>query len=193
MAARVKLIAGLGNPGGEYEATRHNVGFLFVDAAAVACGGQFRRESKFHGEVCKIAVGGDEVWLLKPATFMNRSGQAIAALAAYYKIAPTDILVVHDELDLPVGVVKLKSGGGHGGHNGLRSSIEQLGSNGFLRLRLGIGHPGDKSQVTNHVLKRPSQEEVAELETGIEAALAELPDIVAGNLDRAMQHLHTRS
>ena len=148
----LRLIVGLGNPGADYDKTRHNVGFWLLDSLARRYGGVFRREAKFHGEACQVSVDGHPLWLLKPQTFMNRSGASVIALARFYKLVPEAILVVHDELDLPPGAVRLKRGGGHGGHNGLRDIIQQLGSREFLRLRLGIGHPGDSRAVINYVL-----------------------------------------
>lgn len=192
MAPRIQLIVGLGNPGAQYEATRHNAGFWFLDEVARATGGQFRAENKFHGEACKVRMGDQEVWLLKPMTFMNRSGQAAAALARFYKIPPEQILVVHDELDLPPGALKLKKGGGHGGHNGLRDLIAQLGGKDFVRLRVGIGHPGHSSQVTGYVLSKPPAAEREEVEAALRDALDSLPEIVEGELQKAMNRLHSR-
>jgi PTH1 family peptidyl-tRNA hydrolase len=186
------LIVGLGNPGPEYEHSRHNAGFWFADAVAAAYKTPFRPERKFHGEVARIHVDGHDVWLLKPDTFMNNSGQAVQALARFYKIELPHILVVHDDLDLPPGTARLKQGGGHGGHNGLRDIINKLGGNGFLRLRLGIGHPGDKQKVTGHVLKKASSEDRIEIERAIERTLKVLPDIIAGNLEKAMNRLHVQ-
>ena len=190
MSARVQLIVGLGNPGPEYEHTRHNAGFWFLDALNPSA--PFRAEKKFHGEVARLHVDGQEVWLLKPDTFMNRSGQAVLALAQFYKIGLEHILVVHDDLDLPPGVARLKQGGGHGGHNGLRDIISRLGGNGFLRLRLGIGHPGDKRKVHNHVLKKASSDDKIEIERAIERARAVLPMVVEGELQKAMNRLHSQ-
>ncbi len=187
MGQGVALIVGLGNPGPEYDKTRHNAGFWFVDALAA---GGFRPEAKFQGEVARVHVGGHEVWLLKPMTFMNRSGQAVAAMARFYKIPPEAILVVHDELDLAPGVVRLKQGGGHGGHNGLRDIVSQLGSREFVRLRLGIGHPGNSREVVNYVLGRPPAGEREAIEAGIEAVRTVLPNLLAGELQRAMNTLH---
>jgi PTH1 family peptidyl-tRNA hydrolase len=167
LSARVDLIVGLGNPGPEYEHTRHNAGFWFVDAVAVAHATPFRKEKKFHGEVARFYAGGHDIWLLKPDTFMNNSGQAVQALAGFYKIDLEHILVAHDDLDLPPGTARLKQGGGHGGHNGLRDIISKMGGSGFQRLRLGIGHPGDKNKVTGHVLKKTSSED----QIGIERAI----------------------
>lgn len=191
MSLRVALIAGLGNPGREYESTHHNAGFWFVDALAAAQGAVFKPEKKFHGDVARFTHDGEPVWLLKPDTFMNLSGQAVAALARFYKIATENILVVHDELDLPLGVMRLKQDGGHGGHNGLRDIICSLGGNNFLRLRIGIGHPGDKDKVTGHVLKKSSLSDRKQIEAGIDEAMAVLPKVLEGDLQSAMNELHT--
>jgi PTH1 family peptidyl-tRNA hydrolase len=188
----VQLIVGLGNPGSQYEATRHNAGFWFVDQLARAKGASFRRENKFHGEVCSINVDGGSVWLLKPMTFMNNSGQAVRALAQFYKIPAEAVLVVHDELDIPPGALRLKRDGGHGGHNGLRDIIAQLGSKAFLRLRVGIGHPGNSRDVTNYVLGRAGGDEQSEIEHALQDAMHCLPMIVSGDAQKAMNHLHSR-
>ncbi len=185
------LIAGLGNPGARYAETRHNAGFWFVETLAQGAGGQFKSQARYHGQVCKVALAGQDCWLLKPDTYMNRSGQAIAALAGYYKIPAEAVLVAHDELDLPPGVARLKQGGGHGGHNGLRSTIEHLGGNGFMRLRLGIGHPGHRDLVTDYVLTKPSQDDRRAIEAAIEAAVSVVPDWVSGDRQRAMHRLHS--
>ncbi len=189
--ACIGLIAGLGNPGADYAATRHNAGFWFVDALAAAHGASLRAEAKFHGELGRAAVGGRDVWLLKPTTFMNHSGQAVAAVARYYKLAPEQILVAHDDLDLPVGTARLKRGGGHGGHNGLRDIINHLGSRDFLRLRLGIHHPGDSKAVVDYVLGRPSAADREAIEDAIARALDVMPLVVSGDLERAMNRLHS--
>lgn len=191
MSARVDLIVGLGNPGPEYEHTRHNAGFWFVDAVAQAKGAHFRQEKKFHGEVARFHASGHDIWLLKPDTFMNLSGQSVQALASFYKIDLQHILVAHDDLDLPPGVARLKQGGGHGGHNGLRDITSKMGGNGFQRLRLGIGHPGDKQKVTGHVLKKTSTDDQVEIERAIEQAIKVLPEVIEGNLQKAMNQLHT--
>lgn len=192
MSARVDLIAGLGNPGPEYEHTRHNAGFWFMNALAGAHHAVFRSEKKFHGEVARINAANHEVWLLKPDTFMNHSGLAIQTLAHFYKIELAHILVVHDDLDLPPGVARLKQGGGHGGHNGLRDIIHRMGGNGFLRLRLGIGHPGEQNKVTGHVLNKASRDDRIEIERAIERAIQVLPIVIEGNLQTAMNQLHTK-
>lgn len=192
MSSPLALIVGLGNPGREYEETRHNAGFFFVDELARREGGSFRREAKFHGEVCKVQIAGQTIWLLKPDTFMNRSGQAVAALARFYKIPPESILVAHDELDLEPGTVRLKKGGGHGGHNGLRDIVAKFGSKDFWRLRLGIGHPGHSSQVTGYVLGKPSAAERQLLDEVIQRCLDELAAIVSGEHQQAMNRLHSK-
>ena len=192
MPNSVQLIAGLGNPGSKYEATRHNVGFWFVEQLARAKGAAFRNENKFHGEVCSLTLDGSSLWLLKPTTYMNNSGQAVRALAQFYKIPAEAILVVHDELDIPPGALRLKQDGGHGGHNGLRDIIAQLGSKAFLRLRVGIGHPGNSRDVTNYVLGRPGADEHADIEHALQDAMHYLPMIVNGESQKAMNHLHSR-
>ena len=191
MSARVDLIVGLGNPGPEYEHTRHNAGFWFVDAVAVAYAAPFRKEKKFHGDVARFHAHGHDIWLLKPDTFMNLSGQAVQALASFYKIDLQHMLVAHDDLDLPPGTARLKQGGGHGGHNGLRDIISKMGGNGFQRLRLGIGHPGDKNKVTGHVLKKSSTDDHVAIERAIEAAIKVLPDVINGDMQKAMNQLHS--
>ena len=189
----VQLIVGLGNPGTEYEQTRHNAGAFFVERVAASQGINLSFDKKYFGLVGKFSHQGHDVRLLIPTTFMNRSGQAVAALANFFRIAPHAILVAHDELDMPPGVAKLKQGGGHGGHNGLRDIIAQLGSqNGFHRLRLGIGHPGHSSMVANFVLSRAPRSEQDLLDTSIDNALAVLPDILAGNWSKAMHTLHSQ-
>jgi peptidyl-tRNA hydrolase, PTH1 family len=187
----VQLVAGLGNPGPKYTETRHNAGFWFADALARRHGGTFRQENKFAGEVARITLGGRDVWLLKPQTFMNRSGQSLKLLAAFYRIPVEAILVVHDEIDLPPGEARLKRGGGHGGHNGLRDIMAHLGGN-FLRLRLGVGHPGHKDQVVDYVLHRPTREEETDLLGSIDRALDVMPEVAAGELERAMHKLHSK-
>jgi len=187
----VQLVAGLGNPGPKYTETRHNAGFWFVDALARRHGGSFRQENKFAGETARITLDGREVWLLKPQTFMNRSGQSVKLLASFYKVPVEAILVVHDEIDLPPGDVRLKRGGGHGGHNGLRDIMAHLGKE-FLRLRLGVGHPGHKDQVVDYVLQRPSRDDEADILRSIDQGLDVMPEVVAGELERAMHKLHSK-
>lgn len=189
--SRVSLIVGLGNPGSEYEHTRHNAGFWFLDELARLKNISFKSEKKFHGEIARYKHNGEDVWLLKPTTFMNLSGQAVQALAHFYKINLDEILVVHDELDLSVDTARLKKGGGHGGHNGLRDIAEKMGGNNYLRLRLGIGHPGDKNKVTNHVLKKASTDDQISIERNIERALNVLPLVIEGEVQKAMNELHT--
>lgn len=191
----IRLIVGLGNPGPEHELDRHNAGFWFVDAVARAHGATLAREGKFHGDVGRARIGGEPVFLLEPATWMNRSGQAVAALAHFYRIAPDEILVVHDELDLPPGQAKLKKGGGHAGHNGLKDIQARLGSADFWRLRIGIGHPRTlelNQQVADFVLHRPTREQQQAIDDAIGRALDCLPDAVAGRLEAATMRLHTR-
>ena len=188
----IRLIVGLGNPGPEYDQTRHNAGFWFVDELARRFGGQFRRESKFAGEACRIQVAGEELWLLKPQTFMNRSGQSLKLMTAFYKLSIEEVLVAHDEIDLPPGTTRLKKGGGHGGHNGLRDIMAQQGKD-FWRLRIGVGHPGSKEQVANYVLARPGREEDQFIRQDIDAAADLIELIVRGELQQAMNRLHSRA
>ncbi len=190
----VKLIAGLGNPGPEYENTRHNAGARLVEQLARQKGIQLAPERKYSGLTGCFSGPEGNVRLLIPTTFMNRSGQAVAALAGFYRIPPEAILVVHDELDLLPGTARLKQGGGHGGHNGLRDIIASLGNqNSFHRLRLGIGHPGQKQLVSAYVLGRAPRSEQDKLQDSIDLALASLPDILSGNWTRAMQQLHSQN
>jgi len=188
----IRAIVGLGNPGAEYEETRHNAGFWLVERLAREYGGDFRSDGKLFGAVCRIAIQGRECWLLKPATYMNRSGQSVSALLNYYKIPPAELLVAHDELDLPPGQLRLKQGGGHAGHNGLRDIIAALGVSDFWRLRLGIGHPGHAREVVAYVLRRPPAEERSEVERAIEAAVGAVPQILQGEFAKVMNGLHRR-
>ncbi|MCE9633643.1 MAG: aminoacyl-tRNA hydrolase [Methylophilales bacterium] len=190
MGMGIQLIVGLGNPGAEYEATRHNAGFWWVESIARANNVQLSQESKFFGRVARLKS--PEVWLLTPSTFMNASGQSVGTLARFYRIAPESILVVHDELDLETGVAKLKKGGGHGGHNGLKDIAAHLGSNDFWRLRLGISHPGDAKDVINYVLHKPSREEFVLIDSAIENTAGLLPLLLAGDFETAMLKLHTK-
>ncbi|MDO5289262.1 MAG: aminoacyl-tRNA hydrolase [Pseudomonadota bacterium] len=187
----IKLFVGLGNPGDEYEATRHNAGFWFIDAVARVLGAHLTHDRAYHGLVARASVQGQSVWLLQPQTFMNLSGKSVAALARFYKIAPEEILVAHDELDLPVGEAKLKQGGGHAGHNGLRDIHAQLGSPHYWRLRLGIGHPGNKAEVVGWVLRKPPLDERIGIEQAIDRAVKALPELVVGDMDKAVQRIHT--
>lgn len=189
--AGIRLVVGLGNPGPEYQDTRHNAGFWFVDRLADQAGVTLRVESKFHGWVGRLRHAGEECWLLKPSTFMNLSGRSVLALAHFYKILPDQILAVHDELDLPPGAVKLKRGGGHAGHNGLRDMITHLTVPDFWRLRLGIGHPGDRHRVADYVLHRPGREEQEGIDAAIDRGLAIWPKLLEGNAEAAMLSLHT--
>ena len=187
----IRLIVGLGNPGREYADTRHNAGFWFVDEIARKANVSLRSENRFHGLVARAELSKQDVWLLQPQTYMNVSGQSVNALASYYKIAPEEILVAHDELDLPPGTARLKLGGGAGGHNGLKDIIAHLGQE-FWRLRLGIGHPGNRDQVADFVLHRPSQAEDALIRESIEKSLKVASLIVKGELNVAMNRLHAK-
>jgi PTH1 family peptidyl-tRNA hydrolase len=186
----LSIIAGLGNPGPEHQLTRHNAGFWFVDALARAQGAQFRSHSRYHGEICRVALDGREVVLLKPHTYMNRSGLAIRALLDYIKAPVGELLVVHDELDLPPGAARFKLGGGHGGHNGLRDTITHCGAD-FWRLRLGIGHPGDRSQVIDYVLQRASAADEDAIVASIRTSLDALSVFARDGSEKAMNALHT--
>jgi PTH1 family peptidyl-tRNA hydrolase len=188
----IKLIVGLGNPGREYEQTRHNAGFWWVDEFARAHKFSFRAESKFHGYAARGTAHGSELFLLKPQTFMNVSGRAVGALAQFYKIEPRHILVAHDELDLPPGSAKLKLGGGHGGHNGLKDIIAHLGTRDFWRLRIGIGHPGDRADVVNYVLDAPRRDEFELIEQAMQRAHGVAHLVVEGKLEAAMLKLHSQ-
>lgn len=187
--APLKIIVGLGNPGPEHLLTRHNAGFWFVDALAAKLGGRFRSHTKFQGEICRAQFAGADITLLKPMTYMNRSGLAIRSLADYLKVSPGEILVAHDELDLAVGDVRFKLGGGAGGHNGLRDSITHLGPE-FWRLRIGVGHPGVKNEVIDHVLRRAPKEEEEAIIASIGEALDALSTFIEQGAERAMNDLH---
>jgi PTH1 family peptidyl-tRNA hydrolase len=193
MGTPIRLVVGLGNPGREHEATRHNAGFWYADALAARLGVSFSGEAKFHGRVAR-AQG--DLRLLKPGTFMNLSGRAVAAMAQFFAIAPPEILVVHDELDLRPGEAKMKLGGGHAGHNGLRDVAARLGTAEFWRLRVGIGHPRDSSipqqEVVDYVLQPPRRDERAAIEGALDRALDAWPLIASGDFERAMMALHTR-
>ena len=191
MAQDIVMVVGLGNPGADYENTRHNAGAFFVEALARAAGQTLRPEKKYHGLYARIQWQGLDLHLLNPTTFMNRSGLAIKALADFFKIQPQQILVAHDELDLPPGTAKLKKGGGHGGHNGLRDTIAHLGTNDFQRLRIGIGHPGHSRRVTGYVLGRLGKQETEELNAVIDEIMRVLPDAASGKLPAAMNRLHS--
>ena len=192
MSSRIKLVVGLGNPGPEYDLTRHNAGADWITELARQYGASLNFEQRFFGNTARVAIGGQDIRLLIPTTFMNRSGQAVAAISNFYKIQPDEILIAHDELDLNPGTAKLKVGGGHGGHNGLRDIISSLGNNkNFSRLRIGIGHPGNSSQVANYVLKRPSKDDQISIEDSTNRATKVLEEIVSGNLQNAMLTLHS--
>lgn len=185
----IKLIAGLGNPGQQYESTRHNAGFWFVQQCADQAGGRWQQDAKFHGLVCRVNIREQDVRLLMPGTFMNLSGRSVQAIAQFYKIKPENILVVHDELDLPVGAARLKFSGGHGGHNGLRDIHQQIGCD-YWRLRIGIGHPGDRSRVTSYVLSTPSRAEKQQIDEAISVALCQIELVVLGEQQKAMNQLN---
>ena len=187
----IRLIVGLGNVGKEYADTRHNAGFWWVDRLASARHISLKPESRFFGEVARLQTGQD-LWLLLPSTYMNASGRAVSALANYYKILPDEILVVHDELDLSPGESKLKKGGGHGGHNGLRDIIAALKTPDFWRLRIGIGHPGQRNEVVDYVLHAPRVEEQRLIDEAIDRSLGVVPQILDGRLELAMKTLHTK-
>lgn len=188
------MIVGLGNPGSEYRGTRHNAGADFIDELARQNNSSLQPESKFSGLAGRINIAGNDLRLLIPTTFMNRSGQAVAAMANFYKISAEDILVAHDELDIPAGTARFKRGGGHGGHNGLRDIVPSLGNNkNFYRLRIGIGHPGHASKVTGYVLGAPSQVDRGRIDATIDEAIAALPLLLAGDEGKAMTHLHSFS
>ena len=188
----IKLLVGLGNPGPEYEATRHNAGFWWVDAAARQLGARLSAERAYFGLVGRVNRPTGPVWLLQPQTYMNVSGKSVAALARFFKIAPQEILVVHDELDLLPGQMKLKQGGGHAGHNGLRDIHAQLGSADYWRLRLGIGHPGVKAEVADYVLRKPPADQREAIERSIDESLKQLEPMLNGDLQQAMMKLHAK-
>ena len=187
----IKLFVGLGNPGPEYEATRHNAGFWWIDALARELKTSLNMDKGYHGMLARTTVHGQTVWLLQPQTFMNLSGKSVGALARFFKIAPSDILVAHDELDIAPGQVKLKFGGSHAGHNGLRDIHAQLGSGDYWRLRLGVGHPGDKAEVVNWVLKKPSLDHRIAIDQCIDRSLKALPAFLAGDMGKATLLVHT--
>ena len=188
----IRLFVGLGNPGPEYEATRHNAGFWWVDALAAQLGVRLVPERGYQALAARANLPGGPVWLLEPMTFMNRSGFSVATLARFFKIAPDEILVVHDELDVQPGQAKLKLGGSTGGHNGLKDIHAQLGTLDFWRLRLGIGHPGVKAEVVHWVLKKPSPDHREAIAKSIEQSLTSVPDMLAGQMDRALQKVHAQ-
>lgn len=187
----IKLFVGLGNPGPEYESTRHNAGFWWIDELARSLKAPLQMEKGYHGLMARTTVQGQTIWLLEPQTFMNLCGKSVAALARFYKIQPQEILVVHDELDLPPGEAKLKRGGSHAGHNGLRDIHAQLGSDDYWRLRLGVGHPGIKSEVIHWVLKKPSLDHRIAIDQTIARSLKALPHFLSGEMDKATMLIHT--
>ncbi|MBO4119386.1 aminoacyl-tRNA hydrolase [Cupriavidus gilardii] len=193
----IKLIVGLGNPGAEYEATRHNAGFWLIDQLARMAGAAPRVEGRFHGLAARARLWDQDIWLLKPSTFMNRSGLAVVSLARFYKILPDEILVAHDEMDLPAGAVKLKRGGGSGGHNGLKDISAHLSTPDYWRLRIGVGHPrnaggaADREDVVNFVLKPPRREEQQAIDEAIDRSVAHLSLLAKGEAERAMMQLHS--
>ena len=187
----IRLFVGLGNPGDKYEKTRHNAGFWWIDAITAQTNSRLTADAKMFGLVGKLNPAQDK-WLLKPTTFMNLSGKAVAALANYYKISPAEILVIHDELDLPAGSSKLKVGGGHGGHNGLKDIHAALGTANYWRLRIGIGHPGERNEVVNYVLKPPLKDEQAAIDESLFDSTKVLDLLVAGEFENAMLKLHTK-
>jgi PTH1 family peptidyl-tRNA hydrolase len=188
----LRLIVGLGNPGSEYAETRHNAGFWFCERLARELGTSFARESRYHGYVAKARVGGQDIWLLMPQTFMNRSGQAVQALAHFYRIDAAEMLVVHDELDLPPGQMRLKFGGGLGGHNGLKDITAHIATQDYWRLRVGIGHPGDRNEVVNYVLKPPRREEREEIDAALDRALLAWPTLAKGEFNAATQKINSK-
>ena len=189
----IKLLVGLGNPGQDYAKTRHNAGFWFLDALARQLGATLLAEIKLHADVARLDVTGQRILIAKPKTYINKSGQSVIALLNFYKIAPEDMLVAHDELDLAPGTARLKFDGGHGGQNGLRDIMAQLGHGKFYRLRVGIGHPGHKDKVLSWVLGKPSAEHDSAIAERIDAAVNLLPNLIAGEFNAAMKTLHTPS
>lgn len=188
---KIQLIVGLGNPGPQYAATRHNVGFWLVDKLCDNHHVKLTHEAKFKGGIASVIIKNHPCKLLEPLTYMNRSGESVLSLCHFYKIPPEEILVVHDELDLPPGVARLKLDGGHGGHNGLRDIVAHLGTKRFYRLRIGIGHPGEKDDVVNFVLQRPNKDDENKINTAVDHALDVLPEVIHGNIEKAMTALHT--
>ena len=191
MPQGISLIVGLGNPGAEYADTRHNAGFRFLDVLLDATGGKLRAESRFTANAGKISLSGKDIWLLEPQTFMNHSGESVSKFAHYFKIPASEILVAHDDLDLPPGTIRLKVGGGDGGHNGLSDITEKLGTSDYARLRIGIGHPGNAAQVVSYVLKRAPAAEQTLIEAAIGNGKAHLAEMVHGEFQKVMNSLHT--
>jgi len=187
----LRIIAGLGNPEDKYGRTLHNTGFWFVNALARKYGGEFRYEKKFDAECCKVSISGNEIWLVKPQSYMNLSGGPVRGVLDYYRLSPKHLLVAHDEIDLQPGTVRLKQGGGHGGHNGLRDVMQQCGAD-FMRLRIGVGHPGEKDRVTGYVLKRGSADVESAVERNVNEAMNVMPLLIDDGLNAAMKQLHTK-
>ncbi|PIT52173.1 aminoacyl-tRNA hydrolase [Snodgrassella alvi] len=190
--SHIRLIVGLGNPGKEYEHTRHNIGFDFVDELASLWKIGLKEEKKFFGQVARVNQDKGEIWLLKPSTYMNKSGTAVQALAKFYKIAPEEILIIHDELDIPCGQIRFKKGGSNGGHNGLKDIQAWLGTPDFYRLRLGIGHPGDRNLVVHYVLNKPQTQEQALITEAIQKSLTAMPQLLKGEYSSVQQQLHSK-
>ena len=190
MATNLTIVAGLGNPEDRYADTLHNAGFWFADELARRDGAQFKYEKRFDADVCKIKLAGSDVWLIKPQAYMNQSGGPIRGILDYYRQSTAQLLIAHDEIDLPPGTVRLKVGGGHGGHNGLRDVIRHCGAD-FMRLRLGVGHPGHKDDVTDYVLKNASREVEAAILKNVDEAADVMPMLADEGLNAAMKILHT--
>lgn len=191
MASHLSIIAGLGNPEDRYERTLHNAGFWFVDELARRAGVAFKYEKRFDAELCRIRIADDEVWLVKPQSYMNLSGGPVRGVLDYYRLSSARLLVAHDEIDLPPGTVRLKKGGGHGGHNGIRDVLKHCGQD-FMRLRLGVGHPGDKDRVTGYVLKRASSDIEAAVSKNVDEAADVMSLLATDGLNAAMKELHTK-
>ena len=189
-ALPLKLIVGLGNPGAQYARTRHNAGWWFVDALLAQQRGSWRHESQQHADLARVRIDESELWLARPTAFMNRSGAPVGALARFYRIEPQEMLIVHDDIDLPPGVARLKQGGGHGGHNGVRDVIAHMGAD-FWRLRLGVGHPGSKDRVLDAVLDRPTQSEQQLIDEALQRALEAVPELLRDGAQKAMNRLHS--
>ena len=189
----IQLIVGLGNIGQEYAQTRHNAGWWMLDELAATWGASFREDKKYYAEVAKANTPQGEVWLMKPSTYMNKSGQAVGALANFFKIPVSDLLVLHDELDIPTGHMRLKKGGGNGGHNGLKDIQAKMGSADFWRVRLGIGHPGDRNLVSGFVLNKPSRDDREAIDDAIWRTRCEINDILSGDMEAAMRVLHSNN
>ena len=192
MPNELRIIAGLGNPDEKYAKTLHNAGFWFVDELVRRGGAGFAYQKKFDADCGRVGLSGRDIWLVKPQSYRNLSGGPVRAVLDYYRLAPSQLLVVHDEIDLPPGTVRLKKGGGHGGHNGVRDVIKHCGAD-FLRLRVGVGHPGEKTRVRGYVLKRGSGDVEAAVEKNIDQAIDVLPLLIDGDLNAAMKRLHTKS